>query len=325
MFGLHASLPHDRHLIPLSRAIGDENHAIHNAAHDLLAIDDRRAWGVPELRDVLREQANAIPFDAAERRRLLGQEAMVFFLLFALLLQGFLPARFERPRDEPIFWFGQLILPLRSGDFLPYAFQSLTPLIVKTLAIALDVLDGSQAEFQRRWLQGAQHLARDEVVESRCRDAPARFRQLRHSAGVELVALVARSLVAGIPRVHVMAALAADDQTREQRLAPLRRTARTFERAVLPQLLLVRQVLFPRDVGGQSPLNQHRQFLVRNEPLPAFRNSRGGILLARAMQAVRIGSRVDRMPENRQDSRLGRCSPFQLADALAAKAAKAQA
>ena len=60
--------------------------------------------GRSELGDVLRERADAKSFSVTERRGLLGQELVVFFLFFALALQGFLPACFERARHEPIFW-----------------------------------------------------------------------------------------------------------------------------------------------------------------------------------------------------------------------------
>ena len=44
----------------------------------------------------------------AEGRRLLRQKTIVFLLRFALPLQGFFPARFERACDEPVFWFRKL-------------------------------------------------------------------------------------------------------------------------------------------------------------------------------------------------------------------------
>ena len=42
------------------------------------------------------------------------------------------------------------------------------------------------------------------------------------------------------------------------------------------------------------------------------------------MQAVRVGSGVDRMSENRQDSRRGGGTPLQVADSLTAKSAEAK-
>ena len=108
MYSLHSSLPHDRHFIQFWRAISDQNHTFHNAPHDLFAINRRCAFGVPDLRDTFRERADAMPLVRAEGRRLLRQKTIVFLLRFALPLQGFFPARFERACDEPVFWFRKL-------------------------------------------------------------------------------------------------------------------------------------------------------------------------------------------------------------------------
>ena len=64
---------------------------LHKAPHDLLAVDGRSASGIPELSHIVREHFDSLPFGGAERRGLLGQEAIVFLLFLPLTFQRFFP------------------------------------------------------------------------------------------------------------------------------------------------------------------------------------------------------------------------------------------
>jgi hypothetical protein len=71
----------------------------------------------------------------------------------------------------------RVILPLGSRDVLLDAFEGLTPLVVEALPLLLDILNRTQAELERGGLQGAQHFSRDQIVQRRRRDMPARLLQ----------------------------------------------------------------------------------------------------------------------------------------------------
>ena len=64
-----AAVPDDRHVVDLGRPVGHDDHSLHDAAHDLLAIRRRRPRGVPQRGDAGGERSDPSPFGLAQRRR----------------------------------------------------------------------------------------------------------------------------------------------------------------------------------------------------------------------------------------------------------------
>src|SRR3954465_948862 len=113
---------------------------------------------------------------------------MVLLLHQALLLQSVLPASLQGAGHEPVLGLHGLILPLGSSGFLARSFEGLTPLVMKTFSLLLDVLDGPQAEVERGGLQRTEDLPRDQVVQRRRRDMTA---VLAHGRPRMLAAVIA--------------------------------------------------------------------------------------------------------------------------------------
>ena len=124
MLRRHAALPDDRHVVALGRLVGHDDHSLHDAAHDLLAIRRRRPRGVPERGDAVGERSDPLPVGGAQRRRQFRQEAMVILLHLALLLQRVLPTRLQRARHESVLGLHGVILPLGPLDVLAGARSS---------------------------------------------------------------------------------------------------------------------------------------------------------------------------------------------------------
>src|SRR5258707_8757729 len=91
----------------------------------------------------------------------------------ALLLQSVLPTGFQGAGHEPVLGLHGLILPLGPGDLLARSFEGLTPLVMETLSLLLDVFDGPQAQVERGGLQRPEDFPRDQVVQRRRRDVTA--------------------------------------------------------------------------------------------------------------------------------------------------------
>ncbi len=86
VLGRKAAVPNNRHLVELGRFVGHDDHALHHAAHDLLAIERRRRWSVPERGDALGKCADSLSVRAAQGRRELRQEPVVVLPRLTLLL-----------------------------------------------------------------------------------------------------------------------------------------------------------------------------------------------------------------------------------------------
>lgn len=121
-----------------------------------------------------------------------------------------------------------------------------------------------------------------------------------------------------------MLAFTAHDQPLQECLAAFRNAAGFQERPILFELLLVRQILIPGDIGREPISEEHGQLLGRHEPLAAFDAPRHGIFCPRAMETISVCSRIDRVPQNRQGPGGRRCPPLQLPDAPATMAAESQ-
>ena len=192
---------------------------------------------------------------------------------------------------------------------------------MEALALPFDVLDGPEAQLQRRGLQRVQHLARDQLVQRRGRDVTATLRQPQVPV---ITAVVAGPLVRLVPSREAMATFAADDQAGQQRRTALRYTLRVVQRAILPEPFLVGQVLVPGDVGGKPALDEDRHLFRRHEPLAPFALPGHGVFLARTVEAVGVGPRVDGVSQDGQDAVVGGRPPLQLPDAPAPLAAEPQ-
>jgi hypothetical protein len=155
MPGRQPTFPDDRHVGELGRLVRRDHHAFDQAARDLLAIQSSGTCSMPERGDVLRQRLNPFSVRRTERGRQFRQEAVILFFQLALFLQGLFPTRFQRSRHQSILRLYGVILSLGPTNLVLCAFELLTPLVVQTLPLLLDVLDGAETEFQRSRFQSA--------------------------------------------------------------------------------------------------------------------------------------------------------------------------
>jgi hypothetical protein len=192
---------------------------------------------------------------------------------------------------------------------------------MKTFALLFNILDGPEAEVERGGLEGPENLLRDQVVQRRRRDVTA---VLGHRRPLMLAAVIAGPLGRMVATRHSQAALAAHDQPLQERLAAFGYTASLQERTVLLEFLLIFHVLIPGDIGGQPIPQEHWQLLRRHEPFAALDAASCRMTRPCPMQSISIGTGVDRMSQDRQDSIGQGGLPLQLPDAAAPMAAKSQ-
>jgi len=121
-----------------------------------------------------------------------------------------------------------------------------------------------------------------------------------------------------------MTASAADHQAGQQSLAAPGHTPRVMERSILLEALQIRPIAIPGDVSREPIREEHRHLLGRHEPLAAFGAPRRGILRPRAMHAISVCARIDRVSQDRQDPGVRRRPPLQLPDPPAPLAAEPQ-
>src|SRR5262249_27014091 len=118
-------------------------------------------------------------------------------LQIALLLESLFPTHLQRSHHQSILRLNGVILSLGPAELVLRAFEFLTPLIVQTRPLLLDVLLGVETEFQNSRFQSTQQFLSDQRVQRRGRDATAALLQIRTPIGV---AVITRPLVGLVER-----------------------------------------------------------------------------------------------------------------------------
>ena len=140
-----------------------------------------------------------------------------------------------------------MVLPLGSRNVMSRPLQGLAPLAVKAIAVLFDVLDSSQAEFQRGWLQRAKHFSRHQIIQ--CGGCYMSTRRVHRQTPI-LSAVIACLLIVILTSHHTTIAFPTNNQARKQSDAPLRNAPSVVVSAILLEAFLIRQISVPGDVSG---------------------------------------------------------------------------
>ena len=264
----------------------------------------------PQGRDIAGQGANPVPLLRADPEGLFSEEPIIFVFEFALVLQRLLPAPFQRAGHQAVFRLDGLILPFGALRLVARPLQLLLPMAMEALALLLDVLDRSHAQFQGCGLQGPEDLPGHEVIDRRRLQPVAGL--LRALAQVSL-ATVMRVRLRRVGGLQVAAAGATNEQPHKQRGPLARCPRRTGERAILLQPSPIGQVALPCDVGREAIPYKHLPLRARVRLLTGVAGPRGRPLgIAREMP-IGVDPCVDRVVQDPIQRRQRRSSPLQLA------------
>ena len=192
---------------------------------DRLAIRSRGLGAPPERGDVRGERFDQGALGVSELRRLFPKTTIASFLDSPLVADGLLPPLFQATGYQPILRLDGVILAGRPLRLIFRSLQALIPMPGQTVALLLDVLPSRQAQLQRRWLQGTQHLSAYEVVNSPPRQAGAGRCVAAPPVLITSVTMSTRGT--GVGNLHTAAAVPTHKQAAEQR-RPVARSAQGF-------------------------------------------------------------------------------------------------
>src|SRR3989440_1937194 len=253
-------LPTNSHIDDITAL--SERHILDQPAQQLLALNERGRWRMPERRQVMSELANLLALHGSQqKRRRFGQQSMLSLQLF-YLSQLLIPLPLQAPRHEAVVRVDRFVATTGQVRFVLRPLNLTLPLVIDLLGVGFHPVQGREGHFQVGGLDGLQKARNYGLINT---ISPHGLTSSSSELRMKLVTFVhQQGAIALIPNAHASATRATQDDPLQERRSLSNRSSMLLSApgAIVIELPLIAQEVFPGDVARMRIQEHDRPVLL---------------------------------------------------------------